>query len=171
MRVVYELRSGAMTYGLELEQVGATVTTRELRYTTGEPRAGLKPTKKRFASEADAGKYLRLSVTTILPRGYALVEGTAPVLDPAEDFRKVKDKTRAYRYFEHRDHGNFVDVDLDASNMVIVEGKIGEAGVETIIEHDWDGDAKTAYKAKLAELARDGYVLVEEPTPKAKRKR
>ena len=163
-----------MTYGLELDQVGATVTARELRHATDEPRKGLSPTKKRFASEADAGKYLRLSAMTILQRGYVLVEGTAPALDPAEDFRHVKDKTRAYRYFEHRDHGTFVDVDLDASNMVVVEGNIGAAGTETIIEHNWDGEAKTAYKAKVAQLLRDGFVLVEGDAPKpakAKRKR
>jgi hypothetical protein len=168
MPVVYEMQSGAMTYGMEYTLSGTSLILRELRYGTGEPRGGLKPETKRFATAADAAAYLRWRISQ--HRGnYKLVDGDAPALDPHEDFRRIKDKTKAYRYYEHAGSKQWVDLDLDASNMIVTTGPIGAAGSETIVEFDWDGDARTGYKTKVAELERDGYVLVESTAkPKTK---
>jgi hypothetical protein len=130
MKLIYEYTSGQMTYGVEFELTGNAVIERELRYATGEKREGLKPEEKSFKTTAEAEKHLRLRSKTLQQRGYALVEGQAVQQDANESFRDVKEKSPAYQYFEHPQSGQFYDVDLDDSILLLTSGPIGTAGNE-----------------------------------------
>lgn len=169
MKLVYEYQSGAMTYGASYEVAGKTVVTREIRHGTGEPRKEGNTKKRAFATAALAEKFVRLCASVVTAQGWLLVEGTAPKLDPAESFRDVKEKSKAYRYFEHAD-GRFLDLDLDSSVLLVTRGQQGTAGASAHEETNWEGEAKEAYVARTREALGEGFVLKEGTLSKAELK-
>lgn len=160
MKLIYEYQSGQMTYGAEYELAGSKVIRREIRYATGEPRQAGNTTRTAFASAALAEKFLRLQVAGAQQSQWKLVEGVAPTLDPNENFRDVKEKTKAYRYLEHSD-GRFVDLDLDVTVLLVTRGKRGEPGESANEEFNWDGETSAAFSERTMELISQGFTLKE----------
>tara|TARA_B110001454_G_C12723270_1_gene436158 strand:- start:36007 stop:36957 length:951 start_codon:yes stop_codon:yes gene_type:complete len=159
MKVIYEYATGLMIYGEVYELSGKTVSVSNVTYQKGESRRIGKASVKKFESDSLAEKYFQMRIKGAQKLNWQLVEGTLPSVDLAENFIAVKDKSEAYRYFENPQTGMFVDIDLDYTDVYIHTGKVGEIGKEEVISYDWDGDATKAYKNKIKEFIKDGYIL------------
>jgi predicted DNA-binding WGR domain protein len=142
----FEHRWGAMTYTQDI-----TLDEAKLQVTLA---SGGKPTRKKLPTLELARKYFRYCLAR---QTWTKVSGDDVELIPGEDFKDVKDKTPDYRYFENPTTKQFWDIDRDMSELHVTEGAIGTAGTETVEEFPWDGEAKSAYKQRIADKIAAGY--------------
>ena len=172
MKLRYQRVENGWVYDTEYELAQRTVSHvfRYYEKSNGPGQAWTVKNRRTLATPKLAAKYLRWHLSR---QRDPLVDGEPPALDPAESFQDVKDKTKAYRYFVHPKKNHFVDLETDASDLIVCEGTIGTPGSEQRTHYNWEGELRPVYEAKCEELVAAGYVLKEgKPmaAPKAKAK-
>ena len=170
MKLRYQRVENGWAYDSEYELTQRTVryVFRYYKQADGPEDAWTVRTNRTLATPALAAKYLRWSLSR---QTDPLIEGEPPALDANESFQDVKDKTKAYRYFVHPRTKHFVDLETDASDLILCQGTVGTPGTEERTHYNWEGELRPVYKAKCEELVAAGYVLKEgKPMAPAKAK-